>query len=192
MGQSFQSPTRCRSTGSSGPCLELPSDVAWVPHSPPWVAPAPAQRCHIYHPQFPSGTQPLAHQYAAKYGWDSYQLNPSWDLYGGGGIASTVKDAALFFQYLFEGKIIEDTTLLKELHQFVLPKEKSNYCLGFRNISFPTFTAYYHGGWWGTDVAYCPETNSSVAVFTLQKAQRGKFALLSIDFMKILASENLD
>ncbi len=139
---------------------------------------------------YPEGTEPMAHQYAKKYDWDSYKLNPSWDLYGGGGLATTVKEAALFFQYLFEGKIIEDQSVLSEIYQFVLPKEKSNYCLGIRNISFPTFTAYYHGGWWGTDVAYSPETNSSVAVFTLQKAKRVDFARLSIDFMKKLAEEN--
>ena len=138
---------------------------------------------------FPNNTLPIAHQYAEKHNWDSYELNPSWDLYGGGGLASTVKDAALFFQYLFEAKIIEDPAVLKEMHQYVLPKDQSNYCLGIRNISFPTFTTFYHGGWWGTDVAYCPETNSSIAIFTLEKSKRGEFAKLSISFMKKLAEE---
>lgn len=137
---------------------------------------------------YPDKTLPMAHQYSENYSWDSYNLNPSWDLYGGGGIAATVKEAAMFFQYLFEGKIIEDKVLLEKMHQFVLPKEKSIYCLGINNYSFPKFDAYYHGGWWGTDVAYIPEYNSSVAVFTLQKAKRGKFAMLSIDFMKELGA----
>ncbi len=139
---------------------------------------------------YPADTKPMAHQYSKKNNWDSYDINPSWDLYGGGGIATTVKEAALFFQYLFEGKIIEDNAMLEELYKFVLPKEKSNYCLGFRNITMPTFTAYYHGGWWGTDVAYSPESKSSVAIFTLQKAKRGEFAQLSIGMMKILADKN--
>ena len=141
---------------------------------------------------YPANTLPLAHQYADKYDWDSYNLNPSWDLYGGGGIATTAKEAALFFQYLFEGEIIEDESILKEMYQYVLPKEKSNYCLGINNISFPNFTAYYHGGWWGTDVAYIPETNTSVAVFTLQKSKRDEFARLSIEFMRKLQEEFKD
>ncbi|MEO0899135.1 MAG: serine hydrolase domain-containing protein [Bacteroidota bacterium] len=123
---------------------------------------------------YPSHTLPLAHQYADKYGWDSYDLDPSWDLYGGGGMASTVKDAALFFQYLFEGKIIEDQELLEKMHSYVLPKEESNYCLGVRLLDFGKYRLYYHGGWWGTDVIYCPETGSSVAVFTLQKGKRNQ------------------
>jgi len=135
---------------------------------------------------YPKQTKALAHQYAEKYNWDSYDLNPSWDLYGGGGIATTVKEAALFMQCLFTGKIITDTALLKEMTTYVLPKEKSNYCLGINHFTFPTFSAYYHGGWWGTDVAYTPESNSSIAVFTLQKAKRGEFAKLSIEMMKML------
>jgi len=59
--------------------------------------------------------------------------------------------------------------------------------LGLRHFSFPDFSFYYHGGWWGTDVAYTPESNSSVSVFTLEKSKRNEFALVSIEFMKELA-----
>lgn len=72
------------------------------------------------------------------------------------------------------------------MHSYVLPKEKSNYCLGISHFEFPEFTAYYHGGWWGSDVAYCPETNSTIAIFTLQKAKRGEFAKLSIEMLRYL------
>ena len=37
--------------------------------------------------KYPKQTLALAHQYSDKYNWDSYDINPSWDLYGGGGIA---------------------------------------------------------------------------------------------------------
>ena len=49
----------------------------------------------------PENTTVLAHHYWNKYDWDSYNLDPSWDLYGGGGLVSTSKDAARFFQLLF-------------------------------------------------------------------------------------------
>lgn len=117
---------------------------------------------------YPVHTLPLAHQYAAKLQWNSYQLNSSWDLYGGGGIAATAKDAALFFQYLFEGKIIEDKSLLQKMYTYVLPPDQSKYCLGIFNFDLG-FPAYYHGGWWGTDVIYSPTSNATVTVFTLQK-----------------------
>lgn len=139
---------------------------------------------------YPTDTKPLAHQYAEKHDWDSYEFNPSWDLYGGGGLASTVKDVALFMQCLFEGKIIQDKNLLDQMTQYVLLKDISKYCLGIQHLTFPTFSAYYHGGWWGTDVAYCPETNSTIAVFTLQKAKRNEFSKMSIDMMKNLVDNS--
>ncbi len=134
----------------------------------------------------PEGTLPLAHQYWSKYDWGSYYQNPSWDLYGGGGIASTAEDLALFFQLLFEGKIIQDKELLAEMYSFVLPKEESIYCLGIRVISFHGHTAYYHGGFWGTDVMYLPEFNTTISAFTLQKDKRNLNAEISNKILELL------
>lgn len=123
----------------------------------------------------PANVLPFAHQYSSTYNWDSYQLNPSWDLYGGGGLASNTKDLSLFFQYLFEGKIIKDKNVLSQIYTYSVPRETSNnYCLGLYN--FPAFfgnRGYYHGGWWGTDVMYLPELNTTISVFTLLKEKRG-------------------
>ncbi len=135
----------------------------------------------------PKNTLPLAHQYSEKQNWDSYNINPSWDLYGGGGIASTTKDLALFFQLLFEGEIIKDKEVLKNIYTYVLPKEKSIYCLGIRRINFfREATAYYHGGWWGTDVMYLPDYNTTISVFTLQKEKRELNAQISHQIINVL------
>ncbi len=135
----------------------------------------------------PNNTLPLAHQYSEKHNWDSYNLNPTWDLYGGGGIVSTTKDLALFFQLLFEGKIIKDKVTLKKIYTYVLPIEKSTYCLGIRNISFFGKTkAYYHGGWWGTDVMHLPKYNTTISVFTLNKEKRKINAQISMQIINML------
>jgi D-alanyl-D-alanine carboxypeptidase len=42
-------------------------------------------------------TKTLIHQYWDEMGWDSYNIDISWDLYGGGGIATTTKETAQFF-----------------------------------------------------------------------------------------------
>lgn len=136
----------------------------------------------------PESTPPLAHQYATTRGWDSHDFNPSWDLYGGGGIASNVREAAVFMQSLFNHRIVGDKKLLSQMHQRVFPKEKSNYCLGVSNIQLDGFQVYYHGGWWGTDVAYCPEANCSVALFVLEKDKRHELASLSIDVLKTICN----
>ena len=135
----------------------------------------------------PEISNSLAHQYSNKLDMDSSNLNPSWDLFGGGGLVSTTKDMALFFQALFEGRIIKDKQLIKEMHTYVLPKEASNYCLGIRKISFGDYEGYYHGGFWGTDVMYLPEINTSIAVFTLEKDKRNNInPILSKKVISIL------
>ncbi|MBL7713611.1 MAG: serine hydrolase [Chitinophagaceae bacterium] len=118
----------------------------------------------------PEDGKELAHQYWSKYPWDSYDLDPSWDLYGGGGIAATAADLAWFFQYLFEGRIVQDKQLLRAMHTEVL----NHYCLGVKNIQVGGLEAWYHGGFWGTDAAYFPALNCSVSVFILQKDERDK------------------
>ena len=134
----------------------------------------------------PESALALAHQYWNKYDWDSYALNPSWDLYGGGGLASTTKDLAQFFNLLFNGQIIKDQVLLKTMHTFVLPKKQSVYCLGLLKISFHGMEAWYHGGFWGTDVMYIPELNLTISAFTLQKDKRKLNALISKNIVDLI------
>lgn len=134
----------------------------------------------------PKNVLSLAHQYYDKYTWDSADLNPSWDLYGGGGLASTIKDLAMFFQLLFEGKIIKDKKLIEQMHTYVLPQEESIYCLGLRKINFHGATAYYHGGFWGTDCMYIPELNTTISVFTSEKSKRELNAQISHRILQLL------
>lgn len=135
----------------------------------------------------PAGAKALVHQYWNKYNWDSHNLDPSWDLYGGGGIAATIKDMAVFFQVLFTGRIIKDKALLQQMHTLVLQREQSNYCLGLRNLVFGgTTEAWYHGGFWGTDVMYVPEVNATIAACTLQKDSRELNAALSQKILELL------
>jgi|GEM_PF-261769 len=119
----------------------------------------------------PEVASELAHQYN-KLNWDSRIMNPSWDLYGGGGLISTSKDLSIFFQALFNGEIINDMSLVDLMHTYVLPVESSNYGLGMMMLDFDGHEAYYHGGYWGTNAIYLPEFDMSVASFTLDRQNR--------------------
>ena len=136
----------------------------------------------------PTQTLAFAHQYSSAYHWDSFGLDLSWDLYGGGGLSSNIKDLALFFQYLFEGKIIKDKKVLSEIYTYSATRAATNnYCLGLYN--FPSFygnRGYYHGGWWGTDVMYFPELNTSVSVVTLLKEKRDLNAEISHKIVELI------
>lgn len=137
----------------------------------------------------PADLLPLATQYSSKFKGSSRDLNPAWDLYGGGGLAATAADLSAFFQLLFTEQIIEDAQLLSELYTYVIPKEESrNYCLGLYNLpSFFGQNAYYHGGFWGTDAMYIPSLNATITVFTLVREKRGLNPGLANEIMKAIS-----
>ncbi|AXG73611.1 class A beta-lactamase-related serine hydrolase [Flavobacterium arcticum] len=136
--------------------------------------------------KYPKNVLPLVHQYYSKYGLKVADLHPSFDLYGGGGLTATTKDLAMFFQLLFEGKIVKDKKLLEQMHTYVLPQEESRYCLGLQNINFHGMHAYYHGGFWGTDCMYVPELNTTISVYTLEKSKRELNAEISNTILQII------
>jgi D-alanyl-D-alanine carboxypeptidase len=137
--------------------------------------------------QAPKQSLPLVHQYYTTLQWDSYDLNPSWDLYGGGGIATTTQDLARFFHLLFEGKIIQDTNLLNVMCSPVYAK--ANYGLGIINLKMNGYTGYYHGGWWGTDAIYFPELKTSIAIFVLERSQKDISSKICMQAQKLLAKK---
>jgi D-alanyl-D-alanine carboxypeptidase len=132
----------------------------------------------------PKMSKPLVHQYYEKFSWNSYDLDPSWDLYGGGGIVTNTKDLSRFFKLLFEEKIIKDTTLLTKMCSPIY--SKTNYCLGIRKIALNGTTAYYHGGWWGTDAMYFPELKTSIAIFILERSEKEISSEISKQIIKLI------
>lgn len=137
----------------------------------------------------PAGVAPAAHQYWDEFKWDTYDLDPSWDLYGGGGMKATVKDMAFFFQYLFNGKVIQDPAVLALMHTDVPPDLDINYCLGIRKISYSGLQGYNHGGGLGTDVIYIPQLNATIAVAALEAGHRPAALAISKEIIKVLSQE---
>ena len=59
----------------------------------------------------PTGLPDRAHQYYGRT-FDNVDLDASHDLYGGGGLVSTVGDVTRFFRALFDGRVFADPTTL--------------------------------------------------------------------------------
>lgn len=133
----------------------------------------------------PKKSLPLVNQYWKQFDWEIKDLNPSWDLYGGGGIASNVKDMAQFFQLLFNGKVIKDQKVLQLMYTDVPPNLDINYCLGIRKIKSGGMTAYNHGGGLGTDAIYIPEINASIASASVEAGKRS----VAVELNSLLASK---
>lgn len=109
---------------------------------------------------------PLLPQYLD--GVDLSSINASFDLFGGGGIVSTVSDLNRFFLALMAGEVLSPQTVMAALvtpasarlaepqwrtHSYLLSSMQlgNRFCLG-------------HTGFWGTGVAVLPETQVCVSV----------------------------
>jgi D-alanyl-D-alanine carboxypeptidase len=115
----------------------------------------------------PPGTGPRAHQYADTI--DTYRLDASHDLWGGGGIVSDLEDLARFYRTLVRGEIFErrETT---DLMLAVTPQSEhgegispgGGYGMGIGRQPIDGLVCYGHGGYWGTLARYCPAADLMV------------------------------
>jgi D-alanyl-D-alanine carboxypeptidase len=110
----------------------------------------------------PPHSGPRAHQLFVG-GRDTYDWNPSLDMYGGGGLVSTPADMALFLYDLFEGKVFKHPeTLQLMLSNKGLPAD-SPYRMGLFESDAGGVTMYWHSGYWGTAAIYVPSQHRAYA-----------------------------
>lgn len=119
----------------------------------------------------PNGTLPISHQYIGEWDLDTYDINKSFDLYGGGGIASTTKDLSIFIQKIFNGEIFDYPETINLLLTKTKTEEPSNtdYRFGIWKHTIDGKTVYGHGGFWGSMVYYFPDLNITLSVVILNK-----------------------
>jgi D-alanyl-D-alanine carboxypeptidase len=112
------------------------------------------------------------------------------DLYGGGGLVSTVDDLARFFRALLTGQVFSNAatlpTMIAEVHvdsrvsdTYASPLEASfEYGLGIRTTRIDGLTVYHHGGYWGVLAAYVPELDLAVAIAVTEQTSKARSELL--------------
>lgn len=110
-------------------------------------------------------------QFAGSYMVDSYTQDPSFDLYGGGGIRCTMSDLARFTALLYQGELFSNKALSGKFMQDVWLNsgEVSPYGYGQMRWFTEKDTAYGHGGFWGTLVQYFPADSTCIAVSVLDR-----------------------
>ncbi|EDP71218.1 D-alanyl-D-alanine carboxypeptidase [Flavobacteriales bacterium ALC-1] len=138
---------------------------------------------------YPANVKPLAHQYWTSEGLDSYEIDHSFDLFGGGGIASTSRDLAVFCQSLFTNQIFEKSKTLDLIYTKANPKQpmEGNYYLGLSSIDIDGIKGFGHGGFWGTAVNYFPELNVSIAIFVLDRDKRALRLDINKEMLKAIS-----
>jgi len=129
----------------------------------------------------PAGAPERAHQFLDDL--DVTGFDPSYDLYGGGGVVSTVGDLARFWRGLFSTGVFErsdtlDTMLttldgtraLADASPRALPP--GAYRMGVWEVEVEGYATYRHTGFWGTLATYVPELDL-VVTLTVNQNQCG-------------------
>jgi D-alanyl-D-alanine carboxypeptidase len=93
-------------------------------------------------------------------GFDALTIDASVDLFGGGGLVTTVGDVSLFLQALFEGRVVSASSLASMLTSAELKIAGR----GLNQLSGSKVVCWGHNSAWGSSVYHCPETKVTVAV----------------------------
>ncbi len=147
----------------------------------------------------PDGVPERAHQFLGEL--DTYSFDPSFDLYGGGGIVSTVGDMARFFRALFSGGIFaEPQTLEIMLTTVDTAKARPDagasampagaYRMGVWTVEVDEFITYRHTGFWGTLTTYLPDLDLTVAYTVNQNQSGSSFNTIAEDVIRLVAEKS--
>lgn len=139
----------------------------------------------------PTDVPDRAHQFLGDL--DMGDSDPSYDLYGGGGIVSTVGDLARFYRALFTGGVYADPATADIMLTTVdgarpLPGARPlGYRMGIWVVEVEGFTTYRHTGFFGTLATYVPELDLIVTVATNQNRDGGALTGIALEAIKLVA-----
>jgi D-alanyl-D-alanine carboxypeptidase len=120
----------------------------------------------------PEGVADRAHQFLGDL--DVWAFVPTFDLYGGGGIAATAGDLARFFDAVVRGRVFRDPDtidiMLSTLDDLAPAPGASEralppgaYRMGVWTTEIGGRAAYRHTGFWGTSAVHVPELDLTFA-----------------------------
>jgi D-alanyl-D-alanine carboxypeptidase len=107
----------------------------------------------------PPHARPRAHQFLETF--DNYRWDPSFDLYGGGGLVSTVDDLTRFYQALLGGRVFDHPATMLGAAGRASPDTLG---MGIFPFSLGAETCWHHDGFWGVSVVHCPRSRLTMAM----------------------------
>lgn len=94
---------------------------------------------------------------------DTYPADPSFDLYGGGGLVSSLTDLNRFYHAPLAGRVISHAALRAMLAP--VPADTGRTAgMGIFSTVIAGTTCWWHNGVWGAATLYCPDRDLDVSV----------------------------
>ncbi len=134
----------------------------------------------------PPGEPDRAHQYLG--GLDAYGVDPSFDLYGGGGIVAPMSDLAHFLTVLMDGKVFDKREMLETMNR---PRstEMNGYGMGLFGSKVGGLTGRGHSGFWGTSAMVFPEAGVTIAIAITDQGEFRQSNAVMGAVLKVLAAD---
>lgn len=118
----------------------------------------------------PKGAEGRAHQFIGDK--DVTAVDPSMDLFGGGGQLMSARDLATFFKALFEGRVFDKPATIREMLWKGPHRNAETYRLGIFVQQTPRGERYWHSGFWGTYAAYAPASGIALGTVTTRQGTK--------------------
>jgi D-alanyl-D-alanine carboxypeptidase len=120
----------------------------------------------------PSTAPPRAPQ---TYGGVSLEsIDPSVDLWGGGGLVSTTQDLARFYERLFSDGVFADPRTLQTMVTVPVPNQESGYAMGVIVANVDGHACYLHDGFWGVRALTCPSLGVTAVALAMEGTRIGQ------------------
>ena len=144
----------------------------------------------------PAGIPKKAHHFLGEL--DCTDFDPSYDLYGGGGLVASMPDLARFFRALFAGKVFEHPATLQLMLTGVaglraIPGASAKalppgvYRMGIWTEEIGGHQVWRHSGFWGTSAVYVPDLDAVITCTVNQNQNRGAMDRLTARAIAIVA-----
>jgi len=147
----------------------------------------------------PTNSLERAHQFLGDL--DVTEFVPYFDLYGGGGIATTMEDLARFHGGLFRGEVYADLatvqimlSTLEGIGASPIATERAlppgAYRMGVWVLETEGFTTYHHTGFWGTLAVHVPELDLTIAATSNQNQVGPGFDEIPAEVIEIVTGNS--
>lgn len=153
---------------------EIIEQVSGLSQAPAYRSLLKFERLGLRHTWFetlepaPTDLPARAHQFAGSL--DATEFHPSFDLFGGGGLVSTVEDTGNFLRALMTHRVFDKAQTLATM--LAVPSTTNllpaygpggGYAMGIFRLQQDAETCYTHGGFWGTQFIHCPFSNVTIS-----------------------------
>jgi D-alanyl-D-alanine carboxypeptidase len=88
--------------------------------------------------------------------------DPSFDLYGGGGVVATAADLAHFWRALLRGRVVGKQALAEMKR--VPAATRADGGAGIQAVPVGRYTGWQHAGFWGTNALTVPAIDATITV----------------------------